>query len=124
MLDGTKDLSTVTVKDIGEGIQNVNINLENILYTLIWLSTLGESYFKGNFADRGRFESLVLPDYMGFLNLILNKLGELGLTLNADRLLENKNRVILYLKQNKWTSAEMTSHVWFTDKYNDYCYGK
>ena len=57
----TKNLSTNTFKIIGEGIENKNYNLETILLTLVWFDILGESYFKGNFADRGRFESLVCP---------------------------------------------------------------
>jgi hypothetical protein len=55
MLIGTKDLSIYTVKDIGECIENKTTNLETILLTLFWLSTFGESFFKGNFAHRGRY---------------------------------------------------------------------
>jgi hypothetical protein len=61
MLNETKDLTTNTVKMIVEGIQNENKNLETILYTLACLSTFGYSYFKGNFADRGRYENLICP---------------------------------------------------------------
>ena len=45
----------------------------------------------GNFADRGRYEILVLPDYVGFFNMIIEKLKELGCTV---KLLENKDKVL------------------------------
>ena len=108
MLDGTKDLNTYTVKVIGEGIENQTTHLETILLTLFWLSTLGESYFKGHFADRGRYESLVCPFWI-FTQMIVKKLKELDLTLVADLLYENKEKVIQFLKDSNWTTADMTS---------------
>ena len=61
MLKETKDLTPFTFGFVGEYIQNEDKNLQTILFTLVWLSTFGYSYFKGGFADRGRYESLVCP---------------------------------------------------------------
>ena len=76
MLNNTKDLTQNTVKIIGEGIENENQNLQTILFTLVWLSTFGFSYFKGHFADRGRYESLVMCPFSDFLKMIVSKLKE------------------------------------------------
>ena len=89
MLDETKNLTSVAIKIIGEGISNNNRNLENIRLTLIWFHILGDSYFKGNFADRGRYEILVLPDFVGFFNMIITYLRELKFMCTADTLLSN-----------------------------------
>ena len=122
MLDGTKDLTQNTVKMIGEGIQNDNKNLQTILFTLVWLSTFGFSYFKGHFADRGRYENLVCP-FTGFFQMILNKLVELNLPQIANRLLINKDKVIQYLKQNRWTRADISGHEWVRHS-NYHMYGR
>ena len=89
MLNETKDLTQNTVKIIGEGIQNENKHLETILFTLVWLSTFGYSYFKGNFADRGRYESLICPFWI-FFDMLISKLKELNLPMIAEKLLKNK----------------------------------
>jgi hypothetical protein len=48
--------------------------------------------------------------------MIIAKLVELNLKETADKLLENVNEVIAYLKQMKWTEAEMKPH-WFIDEH-------
>ena len=119
MLNDTKDLTQNTVKIIGEGIQNENKNLETILFTLVWLSTFGFSYFKGNFADRVRYESLVLCP---FFQMIVTKLEELNLTQFAEKMLENRDKVIQFLKKN-WTAADRISQ-WGTSQDIYYGFGK
>jgi hypothetical protein len=123
MLNDTKDLTQNTVKIIGEGFHNENKNLDTILFTLALLSTLGLSYFKGHFADRGRYESLVCP-FTVFFEMIIAKLGELNLPECIDLLIPNKDRVIQFLKHNNWTIADMSSHQWVKNEFNDFCYGK
>ena len=113
MLVGTKDLKRFTVKVIGEGIQNKTKALENTRSTFFWLHFLGLSFHLGNFADRGRYESLVCP-FSIFFDLITTKLSELDFTEIIDTLIANKDKVIQYLKQNSWTEADLTSH-WQTD---------
>ena len=41
----------------------------------------------------------------------------------ADMLEQNKPLIKQYLKQNKWTKADMTGE-WQTDKYGEHVYGK
>jgi hypothetical protein len=122
MLVETKDLTPFTFGFIGEGFQNENKNLETILFTLVQLSTFGYSYFKGNFADRGRYESLVCPFFI-FLQMIATKLREFFYPQSADRLLENKKESIQFLKQNKWTRNDMAGQEWFNN-YGWIYYGK
>ena len=88
MLIGTKDLSPITVKIIGETIQNVDTNLSNIKFTLALFNILGFSYFTGNFANRSRFVSLVCQ-FEAFIHIIITKLRELGHNLTANTLLIN-----------------------------------
>ena len=123
MLIETKDLTQNTVKIIGEGIHNEDKNLETILFTLVWLSTFGYSYFKGNFADRGRYQSLVMCPFLVFFQMIVSKLKELDLPLIAANLLENKQKFIQFLKDNNWTLAEMASQ-WVEDADGDHLCGK
>ena len=113
MLVATKNLEPFTFKIIGEGIYNKTKDLENIKCTLGWLHFLGLSFHLGNFADRGRYESLVCP-FSIFFDLITTKLSELDFTEIIDTLVANKDKVIQYLKQNSWTEADLTSH-WQTD---------
>jgi hypothetical protein len=113
MLKETKDLTPFTFGFVGEYIQTENKDLETILFTLVWLSTFGYSYFKGGFADRGRYESLVCP-FTVFLQLIATKLGELDFPLIAAKLLENRDKVIQFLKDHKWTESDMTFQEWTT----------
>ena len=115
MLNDTKDLTQNTVKIIGEGIQNENKNLETILFTLVWLSTFGYSYFKGNFADRGRYESLICP-FTVFFDMIFCKVKELDFPKVTDRLLISKDKIIEYLREDNWTIKHMTGHQWVTNK--------
>ena len=122
MLVETKDLTTNTIKIIGEGFQNENKNLDTILFTLVSLSTFGLSYFKGNFADRGRYESLICPFWI-FFDMIIGKLKELNYILHADNLLENKEEFIEFLKDTNWLLSDMTNQ-WTTDEDNDHFYGK
>ena len=93
MLNETKDLTPFTLKIVGEYFANDNKNLETILFTLVWLSTLGFSYFKGDFVDRGRYETLVCP-FLVFLEKIVNKLRELKFLWAVDKLLENQDIVV------------------------------
>ena len=116
MLDETKNLTQNTVKMIGEGIQNENNNLETILFTLVWLSTFGFSYFKGHFADRGRYESLICPFSIFRFEMIVSKLKELDLSEVSDLFLENKHKFIQFLQDNNWTATDITSQ-WETDKF-------
>ena len=51
-------------------------------------------------------------------------LRSMDLNKQADQILENKQKVIQFLKKKRWTAADMTSHEWLTDKYGDTCYGK
>ena len=55
--------------------------------------------------------------------MIASKLRELELPLIAANLLENRDKVIQYLRDNNWTVNDMTSQ-WFIDECNDHCYGK
>jgi hypothetical protein len=88
MLDGTKSLTTVIFKTIGEGIQNDNKSLNNIKSTLDLLHILGFSYFIGNFADRDRYEGLVCP-FRIFVDKVVTHLRSLDLDKTADILFEN-----------------------------------
>ena len=108
MLKETKDLTPFTFGFVGEYIQTEDKNLETILFTLIWLSTFGYSYFRGGFADRGRYESLVCP-FSVFFQMMVTKLGELDLPLVAVKLSENRDRVIQYLREHNWIIDDMTN---------------
>ena len=124
MLDGTKDLDKFTVKIIGEGISNKTKDLENIRCTLVWLHFLGLSFHLGNFADRGRYESLVPCPFSVFFEMIVTKLGEFpNFAECIGNLIPNKNKVIQFLRERNWTTVDMESHQWFTDKWNRICYG-
>ena len=111
MLKGTKDLVPFTFKILGEGIQNKTKSLDNIRCTLVWLHFLGLSYYYGNFADRGRYESLISP-FSIYFEMILTKIRELDLHQVAEMMLKNRDKVVKYLEQNNWSKSEMTeSHI-------------
>jgi hypothetical protein len=84
------------------------------------LSTFGYSYFKGNFADRGRYESLVCP-FSVFFQMIISKLEKLNFTETMENLKANKDKCIEYLIKNSWTQADKT-HKWSTDHWGTTCY--
>ena len=91
----TKIADTPTLKTIFEGVANKDKNMMTIKCTLVWLSILGESCFWGNFADRNRFESLVvLPDYEGFITMIYTYLNSFDFIRLAKIFVKNKDKVI------------------------------
>ena len=81
------------------------------MFTLIWLSTFGYSYFKGHFADRGRYKSLVCP-FLAFFQMIVLKVKDLDLSQVVDKLLENKEQLIEYLREANWSADGMTTGTW------------
>ena len=125
MLNDAKDLSMNTVKIIGEGIQNESKALENILRTLVWLHTFGESFYKGNFLDRGRFEILVFCPFTVFIQMIATFLISKDFEDIAKVLLANIDKAIQFLKDNNWTTADMQGHGWSDSKFTvGWTYGK
>ena len=58
--------------------------------------------------------------------MIVSKLKELDLpilTLIAGKLLENREKFIQFLKDNKWTEADMTRHRWAQARGGDHVFG-
>jgi hypothetical protein len=56
MLELTKVPTTDCLKVIGEGIKNINEELDTLKATLVHLSaSFGIRFFQGNFACRGRY---------------------------------------------------------------------
>ena len=75
--------------------------------------------------ERGRYQSLTIEfEIKKFIQKIDTKLRELDLTQVADKMLENKDRVIEYFIKNNWTKADMKDHVWGKSEYNFHMLGK
>ena len=55
--------------------------------------------------------------------MIVSKLREFDFPQTADKLIENKDKVIQYLKNNNWTVTDMTSQ-WETDEEGKHIYGQ
>ena len=48
---------------------------------------------------------------------------QLGFTKIADRLVQNKDLLKQFLIEHEWTTADLTGHHWFTNKWGIACYG-
>ena len=114
MLETTKVTNTENFKYIVEGLQNKATDLEESRNTLSSFDfDQGYAYFMGNIMHRGRYQVLV-DEYGPIISMIETQLRKLNKDAEAKIVLENKDEVVKFVKDQDWATADMVGQLWFT----------